>query len=88
MVQTLPTIEPKIPTSKYFDIVEKLRDYLQSDESSLKNFNELSFEAWRYSEEVKKENRTKKVQAERETKGAALADEDVETTHYWIYSSR
>lgn len=62
------------------------RAYLQSDESALKDFKELSFEAWRYSEEINKENRAKKVQAERETKGAALADEDVETTHYWIYS--
>ncbi len=86
LVQTLPTIEPKIPSSGYFDIVEKLRAYLQSDESALKDFKELSFEAWRYSEEINKENRAKKVQAERETKGAALADEDVETTHYWIYS--
>lgn len=86
LVQTLPAIEAKIPSAKYFDIVEKLRTYLQSEESSLKDFKELSFEAWRYSEEVNKENRAKKVQAERESKGAALADEDVETTHYWIYS--
>ena len=86
LVQTLPAIEAKIPSTKYFDIVEKLRTYLQSAESSLKDFKELSFEAWRYSEEVNKENRAKKVQAERESKGAALADEDVETTHYWIYS--
>lgn len=86
LVQTLPTVEPRIPSSKYFDIVEKLRAYLQSDESALKDFKKLSSEAWRYSEEVNKENRAKKVQAERETKGAALADEDVETIHYWIYS--
>ena len=86
LVRTLPAIETKIPSAKYFDIVEKLRAYLQSDESSLKDFKELSFEAWRYSEEVNKENRTKKVQEERRAKGAALADEDVETLHYWIYS--
>lgn len=69
LVQTLPTVEPRIPSSKYFDIVEKLRAYLQSDESALKDFKKLSSEAWRYSEEVNKENRAKKVQAERETKG-------------------
>lgn len=86
LVQKLPTVESKIPSSKYFDIVEKLRAYLQSDESALKDFKKFSSEAWRYSEEVNKENRAKKVQAERETKGAALADEDVETIHYWIYS--
>ncbi len=86
LVQTLPAIEAKIPSDKYFDILEKLRGYLQSEESSLKDFKELSLEAWRYSEEVNKENRAKKIQAERETKGAALADEDIDTTHYWIYS--
>lgn len=86
LVRTLPTIETKIPSEKYFDIVEKLRTYLQSDASFLKDFKELSFEAWRYSEEVNKGNRAKKLQAEREAKGVAVADEDVETVHYWIYS--
>lgn len=86
LVRTLPTIETKIPSEKYFDIVEKLRTYLQSDTSFLKDFKELSFEAWRYSEEVNKENRAKKLQAERKAKGVAVADEDVETVHYWIYS--
>jgi 5-methylcytosine-specific restriction protein B len=86
LVQTLPEIETKIPSEKYFDIVEKLRAYLQSDASHLKDFKELSFEAWRYSEEVNKEERAKKARIQRESKGAALADEGVETVHYWIYS--
>lgn len=86
LVQTLPEIEAKIPSEKYFDIVEKLRTYLQSDASRLKDFKELSFEAWRYSEEVNKEERAKKARAQRESKGAAVADEGVETVHYWIYS--
>lgn len=86
LVQTLPEIEAKIPSEKYFDIVEKLRTYLQSDARRLKDFKELSFEAWRYSEEVNKEERAKKARAQRESKGAAVADEGVETVHYWIYS--
>ena len=86
LVGTLPAIEAKIPSAKYFDIVEKLRSFPQSDKSTLKDFKELSFEAWRYSEEVNEEKRKEKAQAERESKGAALADDDVETTHYWIYS--
>ena len=73
-------------TGKYFDIVEKLRNYLQSDASELKDFMELSSEAWRYSEQVNEEKRQEKAQTKREAKGAAMADEDVETTHYWIYS--
>ena len=86
LVYTLPEIEQKIPADKYFDIVEKLRAFLQSDQSNLKDFKELSFEAWRYSEQVNEEKRKEKVKAEREGKGVALADNDVETVHYWIYS--
>lgn len=86
LVQTLPPVETKISSEKYFEIVEKLRTYLQSDSSSLNDFKELSFEAWRYSEEVNQAKRVQKIQEERETKGSALADEDIETVHYWIYS--
>ena len=87
LVKTLPEIEAKIPSGKYFDIVEKLRTYLQSDASELKDFKELSFEAWRYSEQVNQEQAAaKKAEAQRENKGAAVADEGVETVHYWIYS--
>lgn len=86
IVQTLPAIESKIPAAKYFDIVEKLRAYLQSDESTLKDFMQLSFEAWKYSEEVNQQQKVKKAQEDQENKGAAIADEDVETVHYWLYS--
>ena len=87
LVETLPAIETnKISASTYFDIVEKLRGYLQSDTSELKDFMELSSEAWRYSEEVNEEKRQEKAQSKRDSRGAAMADEDVETTHYWLYS--
>ena len=86
LVETLPKIETKIAATKYFDIVEKLRNYLQSDASLLKDFMELSSEAWRYSEKMNKEKRQETSQTKREAKGAAMADDDVETTHYWIYS--
>jgi 5-methylcytosine-specific restriction protein B len=86
LVQTLPAIESKIPAAKYFDIVEKLRSYLQSDESPLKDFKELSFEAWKYSEEVNQQQKAQKAQEDQDNKGAAIADEDVETVHYWLYS--
>lgn len=87
LVKTLPAIESKIPSEKYFAIVEKLRAYLQSEESQLKDFKELSFEAWRYSEQVNQEQAAvKKSETQRDSKGAAIADEGVETVHYWIYS--
>ena len=86
LVKTLPPIAAKIASEAYFDIVEKLRAFLRSTESTLKDFKELSFEAWRYSEEVNREIRARQAQEERESIGASLADEDVETVHYWIYS--
>ena len=86
LVQTLPPIEAKIPSAKYFDIVEKLRTYLQSDVSTLKDFKELSFEAWKYSEEVNMQQKAQKAQEAQETKGAATGDEGVETVRYWLYS--
>lgn len=78
LIQTLPVIETKdkISASKYFDILEKVRAYLQSGKCPLKDFKELSFEAWRYSEEVNKENREKRFQKEQEAIGLALGDDD------------
>ena len=86
VVETLPAVEPKIASSKYFEIAKKLRAYLVSDASNLKDFMELSFEAWRYSEEVNQNMKEEKAQSSRDDKGAGLADEDVDTVHYWIYS--
>ena len=86
VVAGLPEIETKIAASKYFSIVEKLREYLQSGKCNLHDFKELSFEAWNYSTKVNEEKKAEKKQTQREQKGAGLADDDVETVHYWIYS--
>ena len=86
IVAGLPAIETKIAASKYFAIVEKLREYLQSGKCDLYDFKELSFEAWNYSTQVNEEKKAEKKQSQREQKGAGLADDDVDTVHYWIYS--
>ena len=52
IVRMLPEVEPKISASKYFMISEIISKYLKSNKSKLKNFKELSFEAWKYSEQV------------------------------------
>lgn len=61
LVAELPEIETKIPAEKYFIIVEKLRDYLNSEESKFKDFKELSFEAWKYSSRVNEEKKNSKA---------------------------
>ena len=86
LVDSLPIVEDKISASKYFEIVDKLKAFLDSNQSIFKNFIELSFEAWRYSEEVNRLKRAEKKQSKARAKGAALADDDIETIHYWIYS--
>lgn len=59
-VKQLPEIESKMPAAKYFEITEAMKRYLQSDESPFKDFKELSFEAWVYSEQVNKEKSEEK----------------------------
>lgn len=87
IIKSLPrALENKITAEEYFEIVNKMRDYLSSGESEFKNFNELSFEAWRYSEELNKQRRQGYIKQDKENKGAASADEDVETVRYWMFS--
>ncbi len=87
VVNKLPKVEARISAKKYFDIVETVKEYLSSPNSELKDYKELSFEAWRYSHQINAENKAlKKAQAQRENKGSGLADEDVDTVHYWIYA--
>lgn len=57
LVESLPRIEAKIAAAKYFDIVEKLRAYLQSKDSEYKDFKELSAAAWSYSEYVNEQKK-------------------------------
>lgn len=59
LVNTLPAIKEneKISFSKYWDITDKLRNYLQKRKS---DFKELSYEAWRCSEEINKINNINK----------------------------
>jgi ATPase len=82
VVNRLPEVESKISASKYFKITDILRKYLQSNQSELKDFKELSFEAWKYSEQVNNELYEYQISA----KNSALADDDIDTTHYWIYA--
>jgi len=85
VVASLPEIEAKISAKKYFDIIEALTRYIKNENSSFKDFKELSLEAWRYSTEVNEENR-KIAKTTREEKPNALADGDVQTVHYWLYA--
>lgn len=84
VVNSIPKVEPKISSDKYFMIVEKIRDYLRNSNSDIKDFKDLSFAAWKLSDKVNKQLKAEKNQ--RTNKGTALADADVDTVHYWLYS--
>ena len=80
---TLPAVEDKISAEKYFEIVSIMQKYLDSGESEFSSFNELSYEAWRYSEEVNKKRKEEKL---KEKTDSEIVDESVETIRYWMYS--
>lgn len=78
----IESLDSKIYSADYFKIIGKVKTYLQSPESKWKNFKELSFEAWKYSEEVNKKNQELKMVAE----SSALMDDENETIRYWVYA--
>lgn len=86
VLNDLPQIKPKIMSSIYLEIVDKLANFLISGNTQLKDFKDLSFEAWLSSEEVNQTAKENIKKTQRDKKGEALADADVETVHYWIYS--
>lgn len=80
---TLPKVKNKIHSSLYFEIIEKLRAYLHSRTTPPNSFKTLCAEALRYSEKINQELRSQESQ---QAKNTALADEDVNAPHYWLYS--
>lgn len=78
LVNRLPLKEYKILPDTYFNIMNIVRQFFASKEIPFKNFAELSYEAWRYSEEV---NRSKK-----DEKDKINFEENVHEQKYWLYS--
>lgn len=83
IVDSLPEIQGKISSEKYFEIIHILGEYLKSNDSTIKDFKELSFDAWVYSEEVNQkkieEKNSKYIQTE-------SLDKDIQTKRYWLYA--
>ena len=82
IIESLPSIDSKISSAKYFKIIEVMRDYLNSSKSQFKNFKELSLEAWNYSEIVNKEIRETKRE---EVNSTSVTDES-SNVQFWIYA--
>lgn len=86
VLKTLPVIEKKISAATYFNLIELLSSYISSSKSPFEDFKELSYQAWCYSEEVNQQKKVANTESKRGNTGAAVADEDIDTVHYWIYS--
>ncbi len=83
IVKELPVIERKISAEKYFKIIKVLEKYLLEEKSTVKDFKELSFDAWVYSEKVNKEKMAAKNNKYLETE---TLDRDIHTNRYWLYA--
>ena len=84
VVDRLPKIDGKLDAETYFTIIEKVQEYLENGSCSQHNFVELSAEAWRYSQEVNEEIKSGQTVPKPEL--VSVADENVETVHYWLYA--
>ena len=83
VIKELPLINEKISGSDYFKIVGILRNYLNSDASKLKDFKELSYEAWSYSEEVNRINRENRLKGGQKP---AIDNGESDAVRYWLYA--
>lgn len=79
----IESLDSKISSADYFKIIEKVKAYLQSSESKWKNFKELSFEAWRYSEIVNREIKERRNSEE----DSSVMDDEHNTERYWIIAA-
>ena len=82
-VKTLPVIKSsvKINGNVYLSVVDKLHEFVKNN-PTYPNFISLSHDAWVYANEVNEQIKNENI----ESKGNALADEDVEGVRYWLYS--
>lgn len=83
ILDRIESLDSKISSADYFKIIEKVKAYLQSSESKWKNFKELSFEAWRYSEIVNREIKERRNSEE----DSSVMDDEHNTERYWIIAA-
>ena len=78
-VEAVKTKINKLPkAADYLFVKDSCTTALNEGSYDYKNYPELSYYAWMISEQVN--------QNKRDNASSALADDDVDTVHYWIYS--
>ena len=71
---------------EYLSIIDRCHAALATKAYPYDSFPELSFYAWRISEEVNEQNRLEKANTPKEDEDNAIGDSGVATKRYWIYS--
>ena len=56
VISSIKKVNYKITAEEYFKVIEKIREYINSEESSFKNFNDLSDAAWRSAKNIDSKN--------------------------------
>ena len=64
VINKLPKIETKITAETYLTIIAEIKLYLDSENSKLNNFKDLSYDAYIYSEEVNLQIKEDKIKKE------------------------
>ena len=83
LTQKLPKVTSKIPAETYLTILETVRSFFNDPDSLVRNFVDLSYNAYLYSNEVNEQIRAEAQKRETET---ALGDNDENVTRYWLYA--
>ena len=78
-----PLTTRKMSAKNYLELLEAVKEILSSKNLGFTTIVELSAEAWQHSSELSHRIRE---QSQRDGKGNALADDGVQSIHYWIYS--
>ncbi len=82
LINELPNVSYYLTGNDYLKFVDTIKQYLSSPKTELNQIVDLSFEVWRYSEEINElKRRTSSGVVE-----TSDADKDVVSTSYWMLS--
>lgn len=80
IINQLPNVSTYLSGKDYLKVIDVIKEYLSSSKTVLNQIVDLSFEVWRYSEEINElKDKTSKVVA-----GSTDTDQDIPSKNYWM----
>lgn len=86
LVRDVGRLDMMLSGQAYLDLVNRVQLILENTHYPYQSFPELSYNSWKFSEQVNEEKREAKQHNLRDNTGEAVADRGVDTVHYWMYS--